>query len=93
MKTYCNARLSLLSPAHNMTQKQRSGHINDWLKRHDNEAVIEKSRRGKSGVNNGASLSVAFSLEPKQAARLDHLLDGRKYTLSGLVRHIFEEQS
>lgn len=91
MKTYCNARLSLLSPAHAMDQSQRSELIHRWLTRHADDEVVKNSRRGRMGVNDGASLSVAFTVDPAQAIRLTRLLDGRKHTLSSLVRHIFEE--
>ena len=90
MKTYCNARLSLLSPAHRYSQAERSARIDTWLALHDDAAVMKNSKRGKMGVNDGASLSVAFTIAPAQAMRLSRLLDGRLNTLSALVRHVFE---
>lgn len=93
MKTYCNARLSVLSPAHKLPLRERSRLIDSWLRAHSDEDVLDKSKRGPLGVNDGASLSVAFSITPSQATRLSGLLDGRRHTLSALVRSIFEDMT
>jgi hypothetical protein len=74
-----------------MTAEQRSVVINNWLLQHDDKAVIAKAKRGGLGVNGGGSVSVAFNISPEQTKRLEGLLDGRKFTLSSLVRNIFEE--
>ena len=92
MKTYCNVRLSVLSPAHGLTSEQRSAAINTWLVQHDDKDILANAKRGGLGVNDGASVSVALTLSHEQTLRLERLLDGRKFTLSSLVRNIFEER-
>lgn len=89
MRTYCNVRLSVLSGAQAISQTDRSRRIADWLAAHTDDEILVASKRGKPGVNDGTSVSTAISIPPDQTQRLSRLLDGRRHTLSALVRNIF----